>query len=119
MYVGMLLFVFVFPTDSTGYVRSNFLIWAKTTEILICMLCKNIRIYRVCGWDRKFHPIAKDRHLVSHMLRILFLLTIKYSIICLNRLPEVPEYAEIRHDMMMSLTMTSFDTMCTSSNIEP
>ena len=33
-----------------------------------------------------------------------FLLTIKYRILCLKkRLPEVPEYAEMRHDMMMPL----------------
>ena len=32
-----------------------------------------------------------------------FLLTIKYRIFMLKKLPEVPEYAEKRHDMMTSL----------------
>ena len=29
-----------------------------------------------------------------------FLLNIKYHILCLNSLPEVPEYADMQHDMM-------------------
>ena len=32
-----------------------------------------------------------------------FLLTIKYRILCLKMLLEVPEYAHLRHDMVTSL----------------
>ena len=43
----------------------------------------------------------------SNLLRnngFFFLLTIKYHILCFKKgLPEVPEYAEMRHDMMTSL----------------
>ena len=33
-----------------------------------------------------------------------FLLAIKYLILCLKVLPEVPECAEMQHDMMITLT---------------
>ena len=36
-----------------------------------------------------------------------FLLTIIYQILCLKMLPDVPEYAEMRHDMMMSIYHTN------------
>ena len=33
---------------------------------------------------------------------LLFLVTIKFRILCLKRLIEVPEYAKLLHDMMTS-----------------
>ena len=46
------------------------------------------------GWIFLSHPYTNNR--------VFFLLTIEYGILCVKRPQEVPEYAELRHDMMMS-----------------
>ena len=44
---------------------------------------------------------------------LFFLLTIKYCIFILEkRIQEVPKYAEMRHNMMMSLQHNNFDVTC-------
>ena len=91
---------------------------------LHCYLEKNIRIYHECeGGIEKSVPRITDSHheacqvmpnggpkgriFLSHPHTnngFIFLLTIKYHILCLKkRLPEVPEYAGMQHDMITSL----------------
>ena len=50
--------------------------------------------------DHEGQIVPSHPHTVK---RFFFLFTIKYRIVCLKRLPEVPEYAEVQHVMMTSL----------------
>ena len=50
--------------------------------------------------------VAEGQIFPSHPLTnngLFFLLTIKYQILMIKMSPEVPEYAEMRHNMIMSL----------------
>ena len=84
----------------------------------------NIRIYHECeGWiEKSVQMITVWHHKACRVMAngdpegwiflshphtnngFVLLLIIKYPILCLKKgLPGVPEYAEMRHDMMMSL----------------
>ena len=114
---------FIFPTGWYRYVRYKRFISHGSNNRHHDLVCEKIRIYHKCEgrleksvlritvWHNEACPAMPNgdyegRIFLSYsrtnngFFSLFFWITVKYCILCLKRLPEVPEYTEMWHVMM-------------------